>query len=50
MTWYKSLPPGFIDSWAESCRVFTAHFTASRRQPKTEAALKAIVQREDETL
>ncbi|MCI47957.1 hypothetical protein A2U01_0069199, partial [Trifolium medium] len=38
MTWYKSLPPGSIDSWTELCRLFTTHFTASRRQPKTEAA------------
>ncbi|MCI60461.1 hypothetical protein A2U01_0081717, partial [Trifolium medium] len=41
MAWYKSLPPGSIDSWPELCRLFTAHFTASRRQPKTEAALEA---------
>ncbi|MCI38005.1 hypothetical protein A2U01_0059233, partial [Trifolium medium] len=27
MTWHKSLPPGSIDSLAELCRLFTAHFT-----------------------
>ncbi|MCI43621.1 hypothetical protein A2U01_0064859, partial [Trifolium medium] len=50
MAWYKSLPPGSIDSWTELCRLFTAHFTASRRQPKTEASLEAIIQRVGEPL
>ncbi|MCI68142.1 hypothetical protein A2U01_0089401, partial [Trifolium medium] len=44
------LPPGSIDSWTKLCRLFTAHFTTSRRQPKTEAALEAIIQREGEPL
>jgi hypothetical protein len=35
MTWYKNLPLESIDSWTELCRQFTAHFTASRRHPKT---------------
>ncbi|MCI34636.1 hypothetical protein A2U01_0055856, partial [Trifolium medium] len=39
MAWYKSFTLGSIDSWTELCRLFTAHFTASCRQPKTEAAL-----------
>ncbi|MCI65151.1 hypothetical protein A2U01_0086409, partial [Trifolium medium] len=50
MAWYKNLPSGSIDSWTELCRLFTAHFTASRRQPKAEVALEAIVQKEGETL
>ncbi|MCH83027.1 hypothetical protein A2U01_0003841 [Trifolium medium] len=44
MNCYKSLPPGSIDSSRGHCHQFTAHFTASRRQPKTEATLEAIVQ------
>ncbi|GAU10587.1 hypothetical protein TSUD_419620, partial [Trifolium subterraneum] len=43
-TWWRNLPPGSIDSWEELCRMFTAHFTTSRRHPKTVASLKAIVQ------
>ncbi|GAU49243.1 hypothetical protein TSUD_382750 [Trifolium subterraneum] len=43
-TWWRNLPPGSIDSWEELCRTFTAHFTTSRRHPKTVASLKAIVQ------
>ncbi|MCI40797.1 hypothetical protein A2U01_0062030, partial [Trifolium medium] len=50
MAWYMSLPPVSIDSWPELCRLFTAHFTASHRHPKTEAALEAIVQRKGEPL
>jgi hypothetical protein len=50
MTWYKNLPLESIDSWTELCRQFTAHFTASRRHPKTEATLEAIVQKENEPL
>ncbi|MCI30796.1 hypothetical protein A2U01_0052007, partial [Trifolium medium] len=34
---------------AKLCRLLTAHFTASHRQPKTEATLEAIVQREGES-
>jgi hypothetical protein len=45
MAWYKSLSIESIDSWRELCRQFTAHFTASRKHPKTEATLEAISQR-----
>ncbi|GAU40562.1 hypothetical protein TSUD_35790 [Trifolium subterraneum] len=45
-TWWRNLPPGSIDSWDELCRTFTAHFTTSRRHPKTVVSLKAIVQDE----
>ncbi|GAU39725.1 hypothetical protein TSUD_144910 [Trifolium subterraneum] len=47
-TW--NLPPGSIDSWEELCRMFTAHFTTSRRHPKTVASLKAIIQGPEESL
>jgi hypothetical protein len=50
MIWYKNLPLGSIDTWRELCRLFTAHFTASRKHPKTEATLEAIIQRDDESL
>ncbi|GAU37149.1 hypothetical protein TSUD_293060 [Trifolium subterraneum] len=49
-TWWRNLPPGSIDSWEELCRMFTAHFTTSRRHPKTVASLKAIVQGPEESL
>ncbi|GAU26121.1 hypothetical protein TSUD_225840 [Trifolium subterraneum] len=49
-TWWRNLPPGSIDSWEELCRIFTAHFTTSRRHPKTVASLKAIVQGPEESL
>ncbi|GAU50692.1 hypothetical protein TSUD_410480 [Trifolium subterraneum] len=49
-TWWRNLPPGSIDSWEELCRTFTAHFTTSRRHPKTVASLKAIVQGPEESL
>ncbi|GAU30613.1 hypothetical protein TSUD_62330 [Trifolium subterraneum] len=49
-TWWRNLPPGSIDSWEELCRMFTAHFTTSRRHPKTMANLKAIVQGPEESL
>ncbi|GAU34117.1 hypothetical protein TSUD_65960 [Trifolium subterraneum] len=49
-TWWRNLPPGSIDSWEELCRTFTAHFTTSRRYPKTVASLKAIVQGPEESL
>ncbi|GAU12536.1 hypothetical protein TSUD_182500 [Trifolium subterraneum] len=48
-TWWRNLPPGSIDS-EELCRMFTAHFTTSRRHPKTVASLKAIVQGPEESL
>ncbi|PNX90373.1 hypothetical protein L195_g046497, partial [Trifolium pratense] len=50
MAWYKSLAPGSIDSWSDLCARFLAHFTSSRRHPKTEATLEAIVQGETEPL
>ncbi|GAU39244.1 hypothetical protein TSUD_396900 [Trifolium subterraneum] len=49
-TWWRNLPPGSIDSWEELCRMFTAHFTTSRRHPKTVASLKAIIQGSEESL
>ncbi|GAU50523.1 hypothetical protein TSUD_177730 [Trifolium subterraneum] len=49
-TWWRNLLPGSIDSWEELCRTFTAHFTTSRRHPKTVASLKAIVQGPEESL
>ncbi|CAJ2659659.1 unnamed protein product [Trifolium pratense] len=50
MAWYKSLAPGSIDSWSDLCARFRAHFTSSRRHPKTEATLEAIIQGENEPL
>ncbi|GAU22742.1 hypothetical protein TSUD_138660 [Trifolium subterraneum] len=49
-TWCRNLPPGSIDSWEELCRMFTAHFTTSRRHPKTVVSLKAIVQGPEESI
>ncbi|GAU42817.1 hypothetical protein TSUD_288450 [Trifolium subterraneum] len=49
-TWWRNLPPSSIDSWEELCRMLAAHFTTSRRHPKTVAILKAIVQGPEETL
>ncbi|GAU19123.1 hypothetical protein TSUD_79460 [Trifolium subterraneum] len=49
-TWWRSLPQGSIDSWNELCRMFKAHFTTSRRHPKTVANLKAIIQGPEEPL
>ncbi|GAU50359.1 hypothetical protein TSUD_409320 [Trifolium subterraneum] len=49
-TWWRNLPPGSIDSWEELCRMFTAHFTISRRHPKTVVSLKAIIQGPEESL
>ncbi|GAU40245.1 hypothetical protein TSUD_219550 [Trifolium subterraneum] len=50
LTWWRNLPPGSIDSWEELCCMFTAHFTTSRRHPKTVANLKAIIQGPEESL
>ncbi|CAJ2668233.1 unnamed protein product [Trifolium pratense] len=50
MAWYKSLAPGSVDSWSDLCARFRAHFTSSRRHPKTEATLEAIIQGETEPL
>ncbi|GAU17189.1 hypothetical protein TSUD_178190 [Trifolium subterraneum] len=46
---YRNLR-GSIDSWDELCRLFKAHFTTSKRHPKTVANLKAIVQGPEEPL
>ncbi|CAJ2640291.1 unnamed protein product [Trifolium pratense] len=50
MAWYKSLAPGSVDSWSDLCARFRAHFTSSKRHPKTEATLEAIIQGETEPL
>ncbi|GAU47395.1 hypothetical protein TSUD_372840 [Trifolium subterraneum] len=46
----RESPGSSIDSWEELCRMFTAHFTTSRRHPKTVASLKAIIQGPEESL
>ncbi|XP_045809926.1 serine/arginine repetitive matrix protein 1-like [Trifolium pratense] len=46
----NSLAPGSVDSWSDLCARFRAHFTSSRRHPKTEATLEAIIQGETEPL
>ncbi|GAU22825.1 hypothetical protein TSUD_281920 [Trifolium subterraneum] len=46
----EHIQSGSIDSWEELCRMFTAHFTTSRRHPKTVATLKAIIQGPEEPL
>ncbi|CAJ2643857.1 unnamed protein product [Trifolium pratense] len=50
MAWYHSLPPRSIVSWMDLSDQFRRHFTASRKQPKTEAVLDAIFQAENESL
>ena len=50
MTWFKNLQRIFIDSWDDLCHEFTAHFTASRTQPKTVVSLEEIVQAKSEPL
>ncbi|GAU44076.1 hypothetical protein TSUD_368880 [Trifolium subterraneum] len=50
MAWYRSLPQGSITSWKDLCKQFASHFTASRKHPKTEANLEAVVQGPNETL
>ncbi|XP_058777898.1 uncharacterized protein LOC131652136 [Vicia villosa] len=50
MTWYKNLPPNSIHSWSELNKFFSNHFTASRRQPKSEATLEAVIQGANEPL
>ena len=50
MAWYKSLPDESISSWRQLGRIFSRHFTASRRHPKTEASLEAIIQGKEESL
>lgn len=50
MTWYKSLPDESITSWKGLDKLFSRNFTASRRHPKCEASLEAIIQGKDELL
>ena len=50
MAWYKSLLDESIGSWKQLGRTFSRHFTASRRHPKTEALLEAIIQGKEEPL
>ncbi|CAJ2647353.1 unnamed protein product [Trifolium pratense] len=50
MAWYHSLPPRSIVSWMDLSDQFRKHFTASRKQPKTEAVLDAIFQGDNESL
>ncbi|XP_058741225.1 uncharacterized protein LOC131613585 [Vicia villosa] len=50
MTWYKSLPDESITSWKVLRKLFSIHFTASRRHPMSEASLEAIIQGKDESL
>ncbi|XP_058762717.1 uncharacterized protein LOC131636086 [Vicia villosa] len=50
MTWYKSLPDESITSWRVLGKLFSRHFTASRRHPKSEASLEAIIQGKDGSL
>jgi len=44
VTWFKNLRRNSIDSWSDLCHEFTTHFTAARKQSKSVASLKAIVQ------
>jgi len=46
----QNLRRNYIDSWDDLGQEFTAHFTASRIQPKTAASLEAIVQGKNEPL
>ncbi|XP_058745927.1 uncharacterized protein LOC131618783 [Vicia villosa] len=50
MTWYRNLPSNSIHSWTELKELFLSHFTASRRQPKSEANLEAVIQGTNEPL
>lgn len=49
-TLYKSLSRNSIHSWADFKDKFSHHFTASHRNPKTEASLETIVQGPNESL
>ncbi|XP_058774402.1 uncharacterized protein LOC131648685 [Vicia villosa] len=49
-TWYKSLPDESITSWKVLRKLFSRHFTVSRRHTKSEASLEAIIQGKDESL
>jgi uncharacterized protein with von Willebrand factor type A (vWA) domain len=50
MTWFKGVEDSSINSWKELCNEFTSHFTARQKQPKTMAALNAIIKDMKETL
>ncbi|XP_058765924.1 uncharacterized protein LOC131639446 [Vicia villosa] len=50
MTWYSNLPPNSIHSCLKLKKFFSNHFTASRRQPKSEASLEAVIQWANEPL
>ncbi|XP_058782841.1 uncharacterized protein LOC131657461 [Vicia villosa] len=50
MTRYKSLPDESVTSWKVLEKLFSRHFTTSRRHPKSEASLEAIIQGKDESL
>jgi len=50
MTWFKNLRRNSIDSWDDLFHEFTAHFSASRTQPKIVASLEVIVQGKSEPL
>src|SRR4051812_11819983 len=50
MTWYKSLPDESITSWKVLGKLFSRHFTASCKHPKSEASMEAIIQGKDESL
>ncbi|CAJ2646545.1 unnamed protein product [Trifolium pratense] len=50
MAWYHSLAPRSVISWMDLTDQFCRHFTASRKQPKTEAVLDAIFQADNESL
>ncbi|XP_045791889.1 uncharacterized protein LOC123886628 [Trifolium pratense] len=49
MAWYHSLAPQSVSSWRDLADQFCRHFTASRKQPKTEAVLDAIFQGDNES-
>lgn len=50
MTWYKSLSDESITSWKGLNRHFSRHFTASRKHPRSEVSLEAIIQGKYESL
>jgi len=50
MTWFKNQKRNSIDSWDDLCYEFTAHFTASRTQPKTVVSLESTIQGKSEPL
>ncbi|KAK7279755.1 hypothetical protein RJT34_24812 [Clitoria ternatea] len=48
--WFKGLPSGSIDSWAEMAATFETHFVISRDVPRTSHTLAQIKQGENEGL